>query len=241
MKTHIHHLAGCSPTPLAHYLKAFGVLRLLSQQKDPQARGWWQNESFYLLTELDHQALCDFFLNDYQPTPLIAPWNGGSGFYSKDNKQGITEIRKSQGSRLAMYRQSIKLGEQMVGQRKESPKKEDKKAMLQQCRQRWRGVLLDWLEAAMVIGSDGNPMYPALLGTGGNDGRLDFTNNFMQRIAELMDCSSKHATAKPHVDAQLDSALFVTPVVNLGGGAVGQFLPGSIGGANSGTGFSGYG
>ncbi len=42
-------LDGCAPTPLASYLKALGVLRLLSsstnnfsgQAVDPRARGWW--------------------------------------------------------------------------------------------------------------------------------------------------------------------------------------------------------
>jgi CRISPR-associated protein Csx17 len=28
-------LAGCTPTPLANYLKALGVFRLVAEQKDP--------------------------------------------------------------------------------------------------------------------------------------------------------------------------------------------------------------
>jgi len=38
---HLHHLVGCAPAPLARYLKALGILRLVAEQKDPAVRGWW--------------------------------------------------------------------------------------------------------------------------------------------------------------------------------------------------------
>src|SRR3972149_5271257 len=63
----IHDLDGCAPTPLAHYLKALGILRLVAEQVDPQARGWWEGERFRLANS--------------RPTPLLAPWNGASGFF----------------------------------------------------------------------------------------------------------------------------------------------------------------
>ncbi|MFC1765410.1 type I-U CRISPR-associated protein Csx17 [Planctomycetota bacterium] len=81
MSLHIHHLYGCAPAPLALYLKAIGILRLIAEQADPQARGWWQDEHFCLMTKLDQTALETFFLTHYSPTPLLSPWNGGSGFY----------------------------------------------------------------------------------------------------------------------------------------------------------------
>jgi len=34
---HIHDLNGCAPVPLAHYLKALGILRLVAEQADPGA------------------------------------------------------------------------------------------------------------------------------------------------------------------------------------------------------------
>lgn len=46
------YLNGCTPVPLAHYLKALGVLRLVSEQKDPDAAGYWHNECFVLRTKL---------------------------------------------------------------------------------------------------------------------------------------------------------------------------------------------
>src|SRR3546814_10180666 len=67
-------LGGCTPTPLADYLKALGVLRLLTA-RDPQVRGAWRGEVFVLRTAFGREEVEGFFLNDYQPTPVMAPWN----------------------------------------------------------------------------------------------------------------------------------------------------------------------
>lgn len=79
-------LTGCAPLPLAHYLKALGVLRLVSEQRDPRAAGYWKNDTFHLVSAVDRDALADFFLKNYCPTPIVAPWNGGSGFYFQETK-----------------------------------------------------------------------------------------------------------------------------------------------------------
>ena len=94
-------LQGCSPTPLAAYLKALGVLRLLSsgansvtgEPTDPHVRGWWEGERFHLQTALGRDDVLWFFLHDYAPSPVIAPWNGGSGFYPGYYSQaGLTPL-----------------------------------------------------------------------------------------------------------------------------------------------------
>ena len=85
-------LHGCAPAPLASYLKALGVLRLVSSPAshisgdavNPHARGWWENECFHLRTTLSRDALLHFFLHDYAPSPIIAPWNGRAGFLEGD-------------------------------------------------------------------------------------------------------------------------------------------------------------
>lgn len=77
----LHRLDGCAPMPLAHYLKALGVLRLVAEQLDPQARGWWEGERFVLASVKSQDELLQFFLDDYEPTPMLAPWNGASGFF----------------------------------------------------------------------------------------------------------------------------------------------------------------
>ena len=90
-------LAGCAPIPLASYLKALGVFRLVAEQKDKGARGCWRDEAFVLGTTLTDEDLVLFFLDEYRPSPIISPWNGGSGFYfqeGKSNKKDATTGKK---------------------------------------------------------------------------------------------------------------------------------------------------
>jgi len=83
-KLYVHELAGLKPDALATYLAALGIMRLLAEQKDPNVRGFWRNEHFVLVSELDGEAIERFFLEKegYAPTPILAPWNMESGFYS---------------------------------------------------------------------------------------------------------------------------------------------------------------
>jgi CRISPR-associated protein Csx17 len=86
-------LDGCRPTPLASYLKALGILRVVTEQNaDPSVRGFWRGERFCLKTALDRDGLCRFFLEDYAPTPIIAPWNGRAGFLEGDASPGQRNV-----------------------------------------------------------------------------------------------------------------------------------------------------
>ena len=69
-----------------------GIVRILSEQKDPNTRGWREEEAFAIDTELDKGALETFFSEQYAPTPIVAPWNGGSGFFKKDNTEALSAI-----------------------------------------------------------------------------------------------------------------------------------------------------
>ena len=93
--SHVLQLLGCAPEPLMAYLKALGVFRLVAEQKDNDARAWWRNDTFTLSSALDRDALLEFFLHDYKPTPIVSPWNGGSGFYPRDNRDAITVLCSS--------------------------------------------------------------------------------------------------------------------------------------------------
>ena len=246
-------LQGCSPTPLASYLKALGVLRLLSsgansvtgEPADPQVRGWWEGERFHLRTSLGREDVARFFLHDYAPSPVIAPWNGGSGFYDNDNKDGFRPLNSQSVAKrfghfsmaLACASATLKimgLHERPVG---------DKKAQLVAALRAHLPVpALPWLDAALVLSGDGL-RFPQLLGTGGNDGRLDFTNNLMRRLVSekkpfgLFDASS--GAPSPASGGLLESSLFGAPIHALTGAAVGQFSPGGAGGPNASTGYEG--
>ena len=240
IRIHIHRLSGCRPSPLAHYLKALGVLRLVSEQSDRKARGWWQDDVFHLATTLDVDQLEAFFLNSYAPTPMLTPWNGGSGFYPKDNKTGLEAIEASTAARFTAYRSALMQAREVVNGLDAKPDKgESKNRVIAECRRCWRGGALQWIDAALALGSDGEPAFPAMLGTGGNDGRLEFTTNFMLRLYSMFNLTAPEAGATSNTRAQLKIALWNDPSPTLESGAIGQFLPGAAGGPNGTTGFSG--
>ena len=245
-------LHGCAPTPLASYLKALGVLRLISSPSnhvagdaaDPRARGWWQNECFHLRTTLSRDALLRFFLHDYAPSPIIAPWNGGSGFYPNDNKDGFDPLVASRvAPRFEQFSSAIRSASGMIARLDlyERPKGPAKIELVGALRAGLADTALRWLDAALALSGEGLA-YPQLLGTGGNDGRLDFTNNFARRLVSrtkpvgLFD----PATGLPSNDAEplLENAVLAKPSSGLSSAAIGQFAPGAAGGPNATTGFS---
>ena len=230
-------LSGCTPVPLAHYLKALGILRLVSEQADVTSCGSWLNDEFTLHSTAGAWELTKFFTYSYRPTPVFAPWNGGSGFFPKDNGEALTAIEKSTSSRLEPYRVGIVAARQELNRLvlKAKPEGETKTLLLQSCRNSFSEDALAWLDAVLVIGKDG-AKFPPLLGTGGNDGRLEFTNNFMQRITEVID----PVTGEPTLESErwLRAALFGNAAPGLATKApIGQFFPGAAGGANSTSGF----
>lgn len=250
-------LSGCSPAPLSSYLKALGVLRLLSSAEnnvkgepaDPGVRGWWEGECFHLRTGLGREGVVDFLLHDYAPSPIIAPWNGGSGFYPKDNKKGFVPLSSGQvAARFQALAGAMKCASETLRQLDLDAPPSGTKAKLVKAtlvamlRSRLAASALPWLDAALVLSSEGL-RFPELLGTGGNDGRLDFTNNLMQRLFSeskplgIFDAS----TGKPSPEGarMLNNALFSTTVHQLTGVKVGQYSPGGAGGPNATTGYSG--
>ncbi len=87
-------LAGCRPEPLMAYLKALAVLRLVSEQRDPDVRGWWENGTFCLETSLNETDLLRFFLEQYVPTAIVVPWSG-SDFLMVDWEPAAPRHRKT--------------------------------------------------------------------------------------------------------------------------------------------------
>lgn len=220
-------LPGCTPEPLMNYLKALGVFRLVAEQADPAATLSWRNGVAELTSNLDREALVDFFVERYRPTPIVAPWNGGSGFFDS-GREALDVMERSDSERLRLYRETIGMIRHFIPSKK--PKDENKDALLIQCRSKLPDEIVPWLDVCFVLGEERVSFFP-LLGTGGNDGRLDFTNNFMQHVAEVV--SLRNGAAAPPLSRRfLESTLFSDVLVSLLKTAIGQFNPGGIGGAN---------
>lgn len=267
----IHRLNGCAPTPLAHYLKALGILRIVAEQLDSNARGWWEGERFVLASERTESELLDFWVGRYEPTPLVAPWNKGSGFFANDPV--LRPIETSSAGRFGRLREGIRASRQHLDalnaadarvrgiksetkskslskSQKDALKRSDdykkrlaeserefkrlKADLIPDLRLTWRGPHREWMDAALVLDSDGIARFPALLGTGGNDGRLDFTNNFFRRLGELFDFAAADGAPRHQCRTWMREALFGHPARSQSSGIpVGQFAPGGAGGANA--------
>lgn len=234
---HSIELNGCAPYPLQSYLKALGVFRVLSQQADDSTRAYWEDDHFFLQSPLDNQAIEDFFLHTYRPQPIVTPWNGGSGFHPKDNQTALLTISNSSAERWTEYGEVIRACQTLMerlGMDTKITEKTHKEIFLQAARGSLPDSVLPWLDAVVLLASDGIKM-PPLLGTGGNDGRLEFGNNFMQRALDVIDGQTGQ-TVK-YANALLDNALWGTVIPGLSNGPPGQFNPGTIGGPNATAGF----
>jgi CRISPR-associated protein Csx17 len=297
-------LAGCRTEPLADYLKALAVLRLLDAQADSTVLGFWEGQVFCLETKLSEEQLVDFFCDSYAPTPIVSPWNGGSGFYEGDQRDAMDAILSSDDPRFADYRQVIEqvqswpeapetyptighirdrirsLISSTSGKKaeelektllsiespeadvdwswsldelkarasrpmkswiealkkartvcKQAARASGKEQMIALCRARLPEAATLWIDAACALESTTEVSYAHLLGSGGNEGRLDYSNNFMQRATTLLLDDSAKQERRPLIA----SALFGCASSGLSKASIGQFLPGLAGGYNQGT------
>ncbi len=247
---HEHLFCGLQPAPLGSYLKALGVLRLVSEQCDPEATGHWTEAGFVLRSRASADDVRSFFVQRYQPSPVANPWNGAGGFYHREDKatgrrdketaatRALGSIRDSTAKRLCSLRNAIVTARGVVHAMAldAAPKDDDKVRLVNALRDRLADDGVAWIDAALVVGAE-DLGFPPILGTGGTEGALDFASNFYQRLAELFDFTTGEPTAESaHL---LHAALDAEPIRGLTKAAIGQFDPGSAGGGNAAPGFDG--
>lgn len=193
-------LTGCMPEPLMSYLKALGILRLVSEQKDAGARGWWRNDVFWLRSSLDHNALVGFFMEDYEPTPIVVPWSGNDFFVVDWNirnavfaetptaGQAINAIIATETRRLERYRRTLQACKRALdkcGIDTKLKMEKQKWAFMQELRSNCdESRAIEWMDAAAVGTVE---KFAALLGSGGgSDGNTHFSDNFMQNLWDVL-------------------------------------------------------
>lgn len=169
-------LHGCTPIPLAGYLKAIGILRIVSQQADPNAQGWWERDVFHLRCRMNEDELTGFFIEDYQPTPIVGPWGARSGFYAgsseKSAREALDSIAGSTTGRLEWFRTIITATRTTLEKHNVTEKPEPgapKDALMRILRNELPDSMLEWLDCVYVLLED-RTAFPPVLGTGGNEG-----------------------------------------------------------------------
>lgn len=234
MSVHVHELSGCAPAPLAHYLKAIGVLRLIAEQKDPEARGWWEGARFRLMTRLSESELVEFFLAEYAPTPMFNPWGARSGYYSGSSessaRRALAKIEQSGHIRLAPFRQAIAETRNVVldlGNAKPNGREESKE-MLDRLHRGLRGSAASWMDTVQVLVEDAYRP-PPILGTGGNEGSGSYTSGYMAAVANsIVDRASDDALGLLGRHGARGAAAVPNYTWD---GAFGQFVPAGEGSA----------
>lgn len=251
-------LNGCAPEPLIHYLKALGIFRLVAEQFDSQVRGAWRGDAFVLETAKAADELVTFLLDQYRPTPIIAPWNAGSGFHTREKESDATEpsakkkspgkpgkkvanfqnIKFSMSPRLATYRDVIGHAERLLtlcltpevlALNKQKRPDILKRMLVPLCRNELPDDCVKWFDAMCLITSDGL-RFPPLAGLGGNDGNLEFSLTFMGRLHDVL---ATDGASRPHSAQQLHAALFGKIGARGIESSPGQFDPGGVGGVNA--------
>ena len=241
-------LRGCTPEPLGNYLKALGVFRLVAEQADPNAMGFWKDGLFWLITNLSKDNLADFFVKGigeschpvYNPTPIFAPWGGRPGFYKDGNREAKSRLAKILWCtrRLKRFRNAAETIRALRSQLRQQgwiqtkPKK-DKLGVVTSARRLWPTVAIDWFDACLAIEDD--PRFGFLYGTGGNEGSADITNNFWELIEEVIGIPEP----KPHTEEMLKCALFGTARAAGTSRSAGQHFPSATDSPNIGQDFTG--
>jgi CRISPR-associated protein Csx17 len=203
-------------------------LRLVGEQLDADATGRWDEDTFIIRSYSDAARLEEFFLNEYRPTPIVSPWNGRSGFNtarSRKSEQLLGYVETSKDQRLAQLRAAISVGRDIyeIGTKEEW----DKDRWVQACRANFPDDAVKWLDAVAVL-TDDRVVYPFLLGTGGNLGSMDLSNNFIERLGDALGLPHGRKAAPEEVrTGWLRAALFAKETSPLVSAAPGQFNPGS--------------
>ena len=229
-----HVLPGLLPEPLSCYLAGLGLIRVLGEQADPRATAAWTPDGLAIATEVPDIA--GWLAGEYVPTPVLSPWNGGSGFGAKDKEpvKRLASIRSHPSARLASLRAAIDVAEDVVSKAREAgwiteSGVAEKDRVVLEFRNRCPDELLPWIDATIVLAGD-NAFFPPILGTGGNDGRLDFSSNFHEQLLHIIAVTDKDRTRSL---SEARDLLAGTQDTQLSGAPIGQFDPGGAGGPGS--------
>ena len=226
-------LPAIAPQPLSAYLAALGLLRMLGTQYGRPVRGAFTSRGFEL-SGIPADGLTQFLLERWSPSPVFTPWNNASGFYVSSKGQqakAVIELIAASGSpRLDAMRRAIRVIQGLL-KGDSAPSDEAKARFIGQLRSSLPDEAIVWIDAVSVVAGDEVKMMP-LLGTGGNEGVLDYSGLYLRSLQETV--LAKDPSASQDL---LQAALFGTLTNRLLERPGGQFDPGSAGGFNTGPGF----
>jgi len=194
-----------SPTTLLGYLKALGLMAITD------ARGYWEEEQFYLNVE-SLSTVVGTFVSDYQPKPIANPWNKASGFLSGNKLNPFLETEADRYQRIReTYQQISEVLSEMNLKGKGS--KELKPLLFPKLEENIEDEsFTDWLSSVGTVTTDQGKetvRLNDLLGTGGNVSTSDLAFNYLECCRQLWDIQTGEATADCQIFAE--AAIAGTP------------------------------
>ena len=247
-------LDGLAEPVLAHHLCALGVFRAVARQIDAEATLHFRDDGVPCLVSehLAADGLRDWIMSSWKPSPMLSPWNSGAGFggssksetcIDKVKRDGIAVVEATTDPRLSDVRRVIADVRKIVAETGYDPKATkvySKETFLRDLRVRADETLLPWVDAAAVVelAVDSKSQteraragYLPILGTGGNDGRLDLSNNLLLHLCRLLGFSGNLLKRPKNADlwsrSLLNSLLFDEWTGGMAKDSAGQFLPAS--------------
>ncbi|MGW0038019.1 type I-G CRISPR-associated protein Cas8g1/Csx17 [Gordonia sp. NPDC003376] len=214
---------------LQRSLAALGLVRVLAEQCDPDLRSRVDGDDLMIDTTVEDIAR--WLVDDYRPRPVLSPWNGGSGFGEKDKNQranldALTAF--SDQNRVGALRDAVSVVDRLLERNRAEGW--DKRDLIREVGNRCPDEMLPWLRSAVVVLGSDDLAFPPLLGSGGNDGRLEFSSNYHQRLLDVLPTDAK---AESTSLGWAQDALSGTSREKLVKASVGQFDPGTAGTPNS--------
>lgn len=212
---------------LMRSLAALGIFKALAEQADPQATARFIGADMEIDSTIDDIA--EWIADEYRPMPVLNPWNEGSGFGAKDvnPKARIEAIKAAGDPRFADFLEAYALCEPMAARFRE--KRVPKEEQVQRYRNAVPDRMVSWIDTAVIVLGDDKLAFPPILGSGGNDGRLEFSTQYHEAIATLISYDPKrHASS-----LQLARQLIVNDRSRLEKNTPGQFDPGGARTPNS--------
>jgi CRISPR-associated protein Csx17 len=177
-------------SPLSRYLGALGLLKIVNEQIDANACGFWRQGCFHLEAGISPEELVEFFATHYRPTPCLTPWNKPKG--SKGFLDGIIPpaIASLEGERFAAIHAVAAMAARVMPAYLSAGKvqgEEKVKAFEHLSRDGNSDAFAAWLNVCAITTTDsrGKPMarFPALLGGSGGFMGADFGEQFVRSLA----------------------------------------------------------
>lgn len=213
---------------LAVQLAGYGLIRVLAEQIDPAVRSHFDGSALVLDSIVEDVA--SWLVDVYRPTPVLSPWKEGSGFGAKDKtpREALSRLLDLPTARVDEFRHSYAAVAPIAEQARSV--NWSKARVVVAVRNACPDSMLPWVDASVVVLSDDKLGFPPIFGSGGNDGNLDFSTNFHQRLLEVLEDSPKQRAA---IHALAVDLLTGTATAPLSKAAVGQFDPAGTGMPNS--------